>query len=143
MTPNLSITTRRLVACVIGACCTVPILAHADVWQVSLQNAKHDAHYLINTKTASVTSMRNQQCIRSYTAKIEGEKTSAPKVIVESEISGGGAGGGTRGTQRMEFILREGTTTVTMSSTVRGDRPPLAATARKTCTGAACAMTSC
>ena len=64
---------------VFAAVFTLPA-AHADVWQISLQNAKRDAHYLINTHTATVTSMRNQQCIRSFKAKIEGEKTASPKV---------------------------------------------------------------
>jgi carbon monoxide dehydrogenase subunit G len=117
--------------------------AYADVWQISLQNAKRDAHYLINTHTATVTSMRSQQCIRSFKAKMEGEKTATPKVTVEADISGGGAAGGMRATQEMIFILREGSTQVTTSSTVRGSRPPIAATGKKTCVGAACVMTTC
>jgi carbon monoxide dehydrogenase subunit G len=117
--------------------------AYADVWQISLQNAKRDAHYLINTQTSTVTSMRSQQCIRSFQAKIEGEKTATPKVTVEADISGGGAAGGMRATQVMVFILREGATQVTTSSTVRGNRPPITATGKKTCVGAACVMTTC
>ena len=117
--------------------------AHADVWQVTLQNAKRDAHYLVNTQTSTVTSMRSQQCVRSFNAKITNEKTATPTVTIDSDISGGGEGGGMRGTQRMVFVLREGTTEVSTSSSVRGTRPPIPATARRTCKGATCAMVSC
>jgi len=82
--------------------------AQADVWKISLQDARREAHYLINTQTAMVTSMRGQQCVRSFTARIEGEKTDAPRVIVDAELAGGGAAVGTRGSQRMEFVLKSG-----------------------------------
>ncbi len=137
--------THPTLLCALIALATLFILpsAFADVWQITLQNAKRDAHYLINTHTFTVTSMRSQQCIRSFKAKIEGEKSAAPRVTVEADISGGGAAGGMRATQEMIFILREGTTQVTTSSTVRGSRPPIAATGKRSCVGASCAMTTC
>jgi hypothetical protein len=122
---------------------SMPSEAHADVWRITLQDAKREAHYLINTQNATVTSMRGQQCVRSFTARLEGEKTDAPRVIVDSELSGGGSAAGTRGSQRMEFVLRAGNTQVTTSSTLRGTRPPIPAAAVMQCRGAACSMPSC
>lgn len=112
----------------------------ADVWKVVLQDAKREAHYLVNTQSGVVTSMRGQQCVRTFTGKVEGEK-----VIVESELAGGGNAGGTRGSQRLEFVLRQGVNAaqVTTNSTVRGSRPPVPANASLSCKGAACAMPSC
>jgi len=118
-------------------------VAHADVWKVTLQDARRGAHYLINTQNSTVTSMRGQQCIKSFTAKIEGASSAEPKVTVDTDLAGGSSPSGARGSQRIEFLLRGNRAAVSTSSTLRGNRAPVNASVEIVCKGAACSMSSC
>jgi len=112
----------------------------ADVWKASPRGAKCNAHYLINTETGAVISMREDRCLRSFSGSLGKDGTGATRVTVDAEI---GEGGGPRGRQKMAFVLREGSGGLSVESTLRGAQPPLPVDYTITCRGKNCATPSC
>jgi hypothetical protein len=114
--------------------------AFADVWKASPRGAKFNAHYLINSETGAVVSMREDRCLRSFAGTIGKDGSGAPRVTVDAEI---GEGSGPRGRQKMVFVLREGSGGLSVASTLRGAQPPLPVDYTVSCRGKTCTTPAC
>lgn len=115
--------------------------AQADVWKVTLAQARRDVHYLVQTGSRTVALVQGQQCARSFPARLVADAAGrVTGAVVETDLEGGQGG---RGFQRLEFTLREGLAPVSMASSFRGAPPPVQAHVTLACRGPACAEMQC
>jgi hypothetical protein len=137
---HFSMAQSLMLACLTTATFVVPE-ASADVWKVSPVGARQGAHYLINTETSAVSSMRDERCVKSFSGKLTKDAAGVAKtMVVDSEIGGGN---GPRGTQKMTFNLREGTADLSVESSYRGAQRPLSANYSIVCKGKSCTIPTC